>query len=98
MLESGASNSNVTMQMPQMGMESQNGSSQMPNERGGQKGNAFENAFTAPQNSELDVSLTAPDVLKLAGLTTLICTAATLLPALYILRLSPREILVRKEG
>ncbi|WP_147549619.1 ABC transporter permease [Clostridiaceae bacterium] len=98
MLVSNTSNSNVTMQMPQMGADSQESFLEMPNDRGGQKGNAFNNVFTAPQNSELDVSLTTPDILKLAGLTTLICATATLLPALYILRLSPREILVRKEG
>ena len=58
----------------------------------------FQQALTKPKNSELDVSLTMSDTLQLAGITTLICIVSNLLPAMYILRLSPREILVRKEG
>lgn len=83
MLEQNASSSSTVMM-------------QMPGKTN--KENIPSNMFKSPNNVELDVSLTMEDSLKLASITTMICAVSTLLPALYILRLSPREILVRKEG
>ena len=54
--------------------------------------------MNAPTNSELDVSLTPQTVIQLAEITGLICLVSVVLPSIYILRLSPREILVKKEG
>lgn len=51
-----------------------------------------------PTNSELDVSLTSQTVLQLAAITTAICLISVIAPSMYILRLSPREILIKKEG
>ncbi len=62
------------------------------------KGNLFDQAMTSPENTELDVSMTATTAIQLAGITGLICIISVLLPSIYILRLSPREILVKKEG
>ena len=58
----------------------------------------FDKAMNAPTNSELDVSLTPQTVIQLAEITGLICLVSVVLPSIYILRLSPREILVKKEG
>lgn len=90
------SQSQVMMEMPSGpgGNEQENTPSDQPM----QGKEMFQQALTKPENSELDVSLTMSDTLQLAGITTLICIVSTLLPAMYILRLSPREILVRKEG
>lgn len=63
----------------------------------GGKGFDFNNAFQSPEE-ELDVSLTGSTIIKLAGTTILICLVSTLIPTIYVLRLSPREILTRKEG
>lgn len=54
--------------------------------------------FNGPENSELDVSLTASTVGQLAGITIAICLVSIAIPSAYVLRLSPREILVKKEG
>ncbi|MCD8028874.1 MAG: ABC transporter permease [Erysipelotrichaceae bacterium] len=62
------------------------------------KGNLFNQALTSPENTELDVSMTTTTAIQLAGITGLICIVSVLLPLIYILRLSPREILVKKEG
>lgn len=58
----------------------------------------FSSAFEEPTNSELDVSLTTTTVIQLAAITLSICVISTSVPAIYILRLSPREILIKKEG
>ena len=58
----------------------------------------FNDAFNEPENSELDVSLTASTVRQLAGITIVICLVSIAIPSTYVLRLSPREILVKKEG
>lgn len=58
----------------------------------------LQNAFQEPESKELDVSLTGETIIKLLGTTALICVVATIIPTIYILRLSPREILTRKEG
>lgn len=60
--------------------------------------NVFDRVMQAPTNTELDVSLTATTVVQLAEITVIICVVSIMLPAIYILRLSPREILVKKEG
>ena len=51
----------------------------------------------APTDTALDVSLTTETILQLAQITGLICIVSIILPSVYILRLSPREILIRKE-
>ena len=51
-----------------------------------------------PIKRRLDVSLTASTVIQLAEITGLICLISVVLPSIYILRMSPREILVKKEG
>ena len=77
---------------------------EMPNEKtteassGNTKQDLFDKAMNAPTNSELDVSLTPQTVIQLAEITGLICLVSVVLPSIYILRLSPREILVKKEG
>lgn len=58
----------------------------------------FDRAMQSPTNTELDVSLTTNTVIQLAEITVIICVVSVMLPSLYILRLSPREILVKKEG
>ena len=58
----------------------------------------FNDAFSGPENTELDVSLTVSTAVKLAGITAAICLVSIVIPSAYILRLSPREILVKKEG
>ena len=58
----------------------------------------FNNAFAAPESQELDVSLTSDTVVKLSATTVLVCIIATIIPTFYILRLTPREILMKKEG
>lgn len=64
----------------------------------GGRGFDFNNAFQQPENEELDVSLTGETIIRLLGTTALICVVSTIVPTIYILRLSPREILTRKEG
>ncbi len=45
----------------------------------------------------IDVSISSQDVLNLGGLGLLIAMFSTLLPALSILRLNPKEILLKDE-
>lgn len=45
----------------------------------------------------IDVSVTSQDILNLGGFGLLIAILATLLPALSILRLNPKEILLKDE-
>lgn len=59
--------------------------------------NIFNKAMQAPTDTALDVSLTTETILQLAQITGLICIVSIILPSVYILRLSPREILIRKE-
>lgn len=61
-------------------------------------GSMFNDVLNAPESEELDVSLTTQTTLQLAGITTMICIVSTLIPSIYVLRLTPREILVRKDG
>ncbi|WP_370773346.1 hypothetical protein [Faecalibacillus intestinalis] len=51
-----------------------------------------------PSNQELDVSITGENVIQLAGVTATICIVSIAVPAAYVLRLTPRQILSRKEG
>lgn len=92
MLESGSNNHQVAMQMPKAGEQNEK-----RNVAGG-NGRMFAQAFNGPSNAELDVSLTTTTVIELAGITSVICLVSIVVPSAYILRLSPREILVKKEG
>ncbi|MEG0366255.1 MAG: ABC transporter permease [Coprobacillus sp.] len=65
---------------------------------GNGKGNLMNQAMQSPTNTELDVSITSSTVIQLAEITGLICLISVVLPSIYILRMSPREILVKKEG
>lgn len=58
---------------------------------------SLNNAFKSLTSTELDVSITGPTVLKLAGATALVSVVSVILPSIYVLRLSPREILGRRE-
>ena len=100
MLES-SSSSNV-MQMDQKGDKQNN---QQPNDNQDQsknnkqtKENFLGNMMEGPSNQELDVSITSENVIQLAGVTAAICIVSIVLPAAYVLRLTPRQILSRKEG
>lgn len=100
MLEQGqSSRENVIMEMPDSNSTMQSGLEDGENATDS-KGRvpSFDKAFSAPDNSELDVSLTTSTVLQLAAITGAICIVSIIVPSAYILRLSPREILVKKEG
>lgn len=88
MLEQGQSNSGMRMEMTR-----EDDSNQSITEKP-----SFGGALEAPENNELDVSLTSDTVIQLIGIAGIICVISTILPATYILRLSPREILIKKEG
>ncbi|MFR7590436.1 MAG: ABC transporter permease [Longibaculum sp.] len=93
MLESSQNNQKqMTMNMPEDNQNTnQSSTQQKPND-------LFNQAIQSPENSELDVSLTSSTVIQLAEITGAICLISVVLPSIYILRLSPREILVKKEG
>ncbi|MGN1182092.1 MAG: ABC transporter permease [Faecalibacillus sp.] len=57
----------------------------------------FNKAFETPEQ-ELDVSLTSETIVYLALTTGFICIVSTMIPTVYVLRLTPREILMKKEG
>lgn len=95
MLESGTNNNPIQMEIPAIEQEIE---SQDETKNPDFKRQIFNDAFSGPENTELDVSLTAPTVVKLAGISAAICLVSIVIPSAYILRLSPREILVRKEG
>ena len=95
MLESGTNNNQVQMQMPEI--RDQNNDSNNTNSTSGND-KMFDQAFNGPENTELDVSLTTTTVMQLAGITIAICLVSIAIPSAYVLRLSPREILVKKEG
>ena len=100
MLES-SSSSNV-MQMDQKGNQpndnqNQTDSSQQKNNTQ-TKENFLGNMMQGPSNQELDVSITGENVIQLAGVTVAICIVSIAVPAAYVLRLTPRQILSRKEG
>lgn len=78
--------------------ETEGSSDTMESQSRGGRGFDFNNAFQQPENEELDVSLTGETIIRLLGTTALICVVSTIVPTIYILRLSPREILTRKEG
>ena len=100
MLES-SSSSNV-MQMGQKGdqpNENQNQSDSNQQKNNTQtKENFLGNMMEGPSNQELDVSITGENVVQLAGVTAAICIVSIAVPAAYVLRLTPRQILSRKEG
>lgn len=93
MLES-SSSSNV-MQMDQKG-DQPNDNQQKTNTQ--TKENFLGNMMQGPSNQELDVSITGENVVQLAGVTAAICIVSIAVPAAYVLRLTPRQILSRKEG
>lgn len=93
MLESGSS-SNV-MQMDQKD-DQPNDNQQKTNTQ--TKENFLGNMMEGPSNQELDVSITGENVVQLAGVTAAICIVSIAVPAVYVLRLTPRQILSRKEG
>lgn len=93
MLES-SSSSNV-MQMDQKG-DQPNDNQQKTNTQ--TKENFLGNMMEGPSNQELDVSITGENVVQLAGVTAAICIVSIAVPAAYVLRLTPRQILSRKEG
>ena len=100
MLES-SSSSNV-MQMSQKGdqpndNQNQSDSNQQKNNTQ-TKENFLGNMIQGPSNQELDVSITGENVIQLAGVTAAICIVSIAVPAAYVLRLTPRQILSRKEG
>lgn len=84
----------ITMEIP----ENENSSQQSSLTDKDEKSNLFNKALQSPTNSELDVSLTSSTILQLAEITGLICIVSVILPSIYILRMTPREILVKKEG
>lgn len=93
MLES-SSSSNV-LQMDQKG-DQPNDNQQKTNTQ--TKENFLGNMMQGPSNQELDVSITGENVIQLAGVTAAICIVSIAVPAAYVLRLTPRQILSRKEG
>ena len=93
MLES-SSSLNV-MQMDQKG-DQPNDNQQKTNTQ--TKENFLGNMIQGPSNQELDVSITGENVVQLAGVTAAICIVSIAVPAAYVLRLTPRQILSRKEG
>lgn len=93
MLES-SSSLNV-MQMDQKG-DQPNDNQQKTNKQ--TKENFLGNMMQGPSNQELDVSITGENVVQLAGVTAAICIVSIAVPAAYVLRLTPRQILSRKEG
>nr|WP_318037163.1 ABC transporter permease [uncultured Faecalibacillus sp.] len=93
MLESGFS-SNV-IQMDQKG-DQPNDNQQKTNTQ--TKENFLGNMMEGPSNQELDVSITGENVVQLADVTAAICIVSIAVPAAYVLRLTPRQILSRKEG
>lgn len=96
-----SSSSNV-MQMGQKGdqpndNQNQSDSNQQKNNTQ-TKENFLGNMIQGPSNQELDVSITGENVIQLAGVTAAICIVSIAVPAAYVLRLTPRQILSRKEG
>lgn len=64
----------------------------------GGPGRMMQNVMTSPKSADLDVSLTPTTAAELAGVTFVICVVSVGVPSIYILRMSPREILTKKEG
>ena len=93
MLESCSSSS--VMQIDQKGDQA-NDNQQKTNTQ--TKENFLGNMMEGPSNQELDVSITGENVVQLAGVTAAICIVSIAVPAAYVLRLTPRQILSRKEG
>ena len=96
-----SSSSNV-MQMGQKGdqpndNQNQSDSNQQKNNTQ-TKENFLGNMIQGPSNQELDVSITGENVIQLAGVTAAICIVSIAVPAAYVLKLTPRQILSRKEG
>ena len=93
MLETSSTTQNqLVMQIPSDKEQNNDTSRSQPDK------NLLNKAMTSPENEELDVSLTGQTVIQLAEITAAICIVSVILPTVYILRLSPREVLTRKEG
>lgn len=97
MLESSQSENTNQMRM-EIPDESSNNNQALNENSNDNKQDFFGAAMQSPTNTELDVSLTTSTVIQLAEITGLICLISVVLPSIYILRMSPREILVKKEG
>lgn len=98
MLEAGTNDNHVQMEIPAVDQETADSNLDQGAEVSKFGRRMFNDAFSGPENTELDVSLTVPTAAKLAGITADICLVSIVIPSAYILRLSPREILVKKEG
>lgn len=95
MLESTQNNQNqMVMEIPE---ENQSSEKETKNTKE-KPNNLLDKAMQSPTDTELDVSLTSSTIIQLAEITGIICLISVVLPSIYILRLSPREILVKKEG
>lgn len=68
-----------------------------PGAQGG-PGGMMQNAMTSPTNKQLDIYVSASVIGELAGVSAAICLLSIAVPSIYILRLSPRQILMKKEG
>lgn len=102
MLINNQSNDTVQMEMgngmpggPGGNIDEGSGSDSFSERRGGPN---FSDAFSTPIDEELDVSLTINTVMELGVITLVICVISTMLPSIYVLRLSPREILMKRAG
>jgi putative ABC transport system permease protein len=82
-----------------MNMDDKKDDNNQPNDNGkGGMRDLWDKATTAPTDTSLDVSITSETALQLLEITAAICIVSVILPSVYILRLSPREILVKKEA
>lgn len=97
MLES-TQNNQSQMIMELSGDQQMSGDNNPMQDQGQNKMSLWDQTMHSPENQELDVSLTSTTIVYLAGITTCICIVSIILPSLYILRLSPREILGRRES
>ena len=94
MLESSTS-SNV-MQMDQKDNHQDQSNNKQNNNQ--TRENFLGNMMQGPENEELDVSITSENIIQLGCVTAAICIISIAVPAIYVLRLTPRQILSRKEG
>ena len=90
MLTSSSTQTNVSASSSQKGPSG-------PGAQGG-PGGMMQNAMTSPTNKQLDVSVSASVIGELAAVSCTICLLSIAVPSIYILRLSPRQILMKKEG
>ena len=87
----------TTSTSAQTSTQSSSGNNGGPGGQGG-PGKMMQSAMTSPKSADLDVSVTPTTAAELAGVTFVICVISVAVPSIYILRMSPREILTKKEG